>query len=156
MLRSTKQAERSGIPNGEDASSSPSTLSTGPRSSRRSEDGAGLLTSGIVATLLLLLLLLASQTLLLLYRSTLAEAAAFDAASDLATQAGNPQSVPSRTKALLGSLAEGRVISNGDPVVVEVTLPSPGLLKFGPGASKRIVRTARVRREVFRPGGLPP
>jgi hypothetical protein len=128
------------------------TSRTGPRA----EDGTGLLTSAIVATLLLLLLLLASQTLLLLYRSSLAEAAAFDAASSLATKGGRSEDVDARTKELLGSTAKAQVLSEGDPVVVQVSLPSPGLLRLGPGGTKLIVRTAKVRREVFRPGGAPP
>ena len=74
---------------------------------------------------MLLLLLLASQTFLLLHRSTLAEAAAFDAASALATKVGVSQDVDARTKDLLGPSAKGTVVSDGDPVIVRVTLPSP-------------------------------
>ncbi len=118
---------------------------------KRDERGAGLLTSGIVATLLLLLLLLASQTLLLLQRSSFADAVAFDAASALATERGSTErEVVNRATSIIGRLAQVRVLSSGDPVVVEIRVPTPGLLRFGPTVSRLIVRTARVRREVIR------
>ena len=132
------------------------TRSTGPTPRAESERGSGLLTSGIVATLLLLLLLLASQTLLLLQRSSLAEAVAFDAASTLATGGSDVEQVKNHARSLLGTLSAINVISRDDPVVVEVRLPTPGLLRFGPKSSKVIARTARVRREVFRPDGAVP
>ena len=125
---------------------------------RRNEQGSGLLTSGIVATLILLLLLLASQTLLLLHRSTLADSVAFDAASRLATSPASPQTtdrMKERAQSMLGSLAVINVVSTEDPVIVSVSLPTPGLLKFGPRSWKTIVRTAQIRREDFRESATP-
>lgn len=100
-----------------------------------------------------MLLLLASQTLLLLQRSTLAETVAFDAASRLASSpksAETTKAAKQRARSILGPLAVVDVVSEGDPVIVSVSLPSPGLAKLGPGAVKKIVRTAQVRREDFR------
>jgi hypothetical protein len=120
----------------------------------QNENGTGLLASGIVATLILLLLLLASQTLLLLQRSSIAEAVAFDTASELAT--GNPNisvdTIKQQQEKLLGPGNHEyiKVVSIDDPVIVTVVVPTPGLLSFGPASSKFIVRTARIRREVLR------
>jgi hypothetical protein len=112
------------------------------------------LTSGLVATLLLLVLLLASQSLLLLQRSSFADAVAFDAASSLAS---TPRSIDGarrvelRGRSVLGTSAYVVVENDTDPVVVRVSLPTPGLLRFGPKSMRVLVRTARVRREDFRP-----
>ena len=123
------------------------------------ERGSGLLTSGIVATLILLIVLLASQILLLLQRSSFADAAAFDAASALAASQPSINDIgmaEEHTRSLLGPLSRVTVLSTDDPVVVRVALPTPGLLRLGPGTMRMITRTAHVRRETFRPAGGPP
>ncbi|MEX0835047.1 MAG: hypothetical protein WD010_03080 [Nitriliruptor sp.] len=125
------------------------------------EDGNGPLTSVFGITIFLGFMLFAVQVLLHLYGTSTVSAAAFDGARLMAADGGI--SCPAAASHVRGILGEygGKVdvdcpVSNGEVVEVRVVGPSPAplvggfLRNFDLGD---IERTARVRVEVFRPGG---
>ncbi len=105
----------------------------------------------------LLLLLVAVQVMVHLYATSAVTAAAFDAADAVATDPGaQPTEIPvaeSIARRRLGSLGPSAkfdwVEADGQQVVLEVTVRSPGFLPFS-SSLLQIDRTVVVRTERFR------
>jgi Flp pilus assembly protein TadG len=126
---------------------------------RRSDAGAGVVSTFVGASIFLVFLLFAAQLLLGLYTTSVVTAVAYDAAktaagSDALGRAGaRDQAVASARRQLghLGGDAEFQWAEDDDAVrlTVRVRRPPvlPGLL---PGARPVITRTARVRAERVR------
>ncbi|MEX1177428.1 MAG: hypothetical protein WEB09_03110 [Nitriliruptor sp.] len=132
-----------------------------------SEEGSGPLTTVFGTTIFLLFLLFAVQVLLHLYGTSTVSAAAFDGARLMAAEDGiGCPAARAHVRGILGdygasAVVDCRLVPPGSPEVVEVVevrvvAPSPAPLVenlFGGFDLGDIERTARVRVEVFRPGG---
>lgn len=120
---------------------------------RNNERGSGLISTSLGVVMLMLLLLFSLHVLLALHTRTVVGAAAWDVAQAAASPDGGKVDAQERVDNLIGGLNPTvKVSTGGDVIVVTVSAKSPGLL---PGVTslnslRKVTRTVRVRREVFR------
>ncbi len=123
----------------------------GPK--RDHERGSGLISTSLGVVMLMMLLLFSLHVLLALHTRTVVGAAAWDVAQATAAQGRGKVDAQERVDNLIGGLDPKVTVSAGaDVVVVTVSATSPGLL---PGVTsldslRKVSRTVRIRREVFR------
>jgi Flp pilus assembly protein TadG len=124
-------------------------------STRKSERGAGLISTTLGTLVLMSLLLFSLHVLLALQTRSLVGAAAWDAARSVSLKNGKSQAqATDQVNQLIGRLHPKVSFdgTNGDEVVVTVSATSPGFLPGITSADKlrKVTRTVHLRREKFK------